>query len=258
MFDPDGHPLESLRIFNLVRYGNTEVPVLADALEDVQMVCDIGKPISMPATVNAILTDGSKQAVDVVWNVTAQELDAMANSGPGKYTVTGTAEGREAKAYLTVIEYNYLVNDSFEMGDMTGWTVTKYGKADELNLEEKVTDSLTGSWHYHFWSSATNSVEFALEQAVSGLSAGNYKFSISIMGGDAGETDIYAYVKINGETVKTAPMTITSYGNWDTGFIDAIAVSEGDVVTVGIYVKCQGSGNGAWGKIDDAMLNSDL
>ncbi len=66
------------------------------------------------------------------------------------------------------------------------------------------------------------------------------------------------FIKVNGETVKTAPMTITSYGNWNTGFIDGIAVSEGDVVTVGIYVKCQGSGNGAWGKIDDAMLNSDV
>ncbi len=257
MFDANGHPLESLRIFNLVRYGNTQVPVRADALEDVQMICDIGKPITMPSTINAIMTDGSKQAVDVTWNVSAEQLDTMANSGPGKYTVIGSAEGREAKAYLTIIEYNYLVNDSFELGDMTGWTITEYGKADELRLEEKVTDSLTGSWHYHFWSAAANSVEFALEQEVPGLSAGNYKFSISIMGGDAGETEIYAYVKINGEIVKTAPMSITSYGNWDTGRITGIAVSDGDVVTVGIYVKCQGSGNGAWGKIDDAMLNSD-
>ena len=31
---------------------------------------------------------------------------------------------------------------------------------------------------------------------------------------------------------------------------------EGDSVTVGIYVKCSGEGAGAWGKIDDAMLNS--
>ena len=27
-------------------------------------------------------------------------------------------------------------------------------------------------------------------------------------------------------------------------------------VTVGVYVKCQGAGNGAWGKLDDATLNS--
>ena len=256
MFDPNGKPLESLRIFNLVRYGNETEPV-ADALEDVQMLCDIGKPIVMPETVNSIMTDGSKQAIPVTWNVTAEELDTMANSGANKYTVTGTAGGMEAYAYLSVIEYNYLINDSFEMGDMTGWTLTELGSANELCLENKVTDSLTGTWHYHFWSAATDSVKFTLEQEVKDLSAGNYKFSISIMGGDCGETDIYAYVKINGEIVATAPMTINGYGNWDTAQITGISYNSGDTIAVGIYVQCQGSGNGAWGKIDDAMLNSD-
>ena len=256
MFGADGHPLESLRVFNLVRFGNTEVPVKADALEDVQMICDIGKPITLPTTVNAIMTDGSTTAVDVQWNVTEAELATMSNSGANKYTITGTADGREAKAYLTVIEYNYLTNDSFEAGDLTGWTLTEYGKANELFVENKVTDSLTGNYHMHFWSAAANSVEFSLEQEVSGLSAGVYKFCISIMGGDCGETEIYAYVKINGKVIATAPMTINGYGNWDTGLITGIEYQEGDSITVGIYVKCQGSGNGAWGKIDDAMLNS--
>lgn len=257
MFGADGHPLESLRVFNLVRFGNTEVPVKADALEDVQMICDIGKPIILPTTVNAIMTDGSTTAVDVQWNVTEDELATMANSGANKYTITGTADGREARAYLTVIEYNYLTNGSFEAGDLTGWTLTEYGKANELFVENKVTDSLTGNYHMHFWSAAANSVEFSLEQEVTGLSAGVYKFCISIMGGDCGETEIYAYVKINGQMIATAPMTINGYGNWDTGLITGIEYQEGDSITVGIYVKCQGSGNGAWGKIDDAMLNSD-
>ena len=256
MFGADGHPLESLRVFNLVRFGNTEVPVKADALEDVQMICDIGKPITLPTTVNAIMTDGSTTAVDVQWNVTEAELATMSNSGANKYTITGTADGREAKAYLTVIEYNYLTNDSFEAGDLTGWTLTEYGKANELFVENKVTDSLTGNYHMHFWSAAANSVEFSLEQEVTGLSAGVYKFCISIMGGDCGETEIYAYVKINGQVIATAPMTINGYGNWDTGLITGIEYQEGDSIVVGIYVKCQGSGNGAWGKIDDAMLNS--
>ena len=42
-----------------------------------------------------------------------------------------------------------------------------------------------------------------------------------------------------------------------SGTITGIEYTEGDTIAVGIYVKCQGSGNGAWGKIDDAMLNSD-
>ena len=256
MFDAEGHPLESLRVFNLVRYGNAVEPV-ADALEDVHMVCDIGKPIRLPETINAVMTDGSKKAIPVTWEVTDAELEAMANGGANKYTLTGTAGGMQGYAYISVIEYNYLQNDSFETGDLTGWTLTELGSANELYVENKVTDSLTGTFHMHFWSAAANSVEFMLEQEVKSLSTGNYKFSISIMGGDCGETDIYAYVKVNGEIVATAPLTINGYGNWDTATVAGVSYNEGDTLVVGIYVKCQGSGSGAWGKIDDAMLNSD-
>ncbi len=256
MFDADGRPLQSLRVFNLVRYGNQVTPK-ADALEDVSMLCDIAKPIAMPETVNAILTDGSKNPVPVTWQVTQAELEAMAGAA-GKYTVTGTAEGREVRAYITVVEFNYLQNDSFEMGDLTGWKLTELGKCNELYVENKVTDSLTGSFHMHFWSEKLNSVEFTLEQQVQELSAGTYKYAISIMGGDAGETEIYAYVKRNGEIVATAPMTLSGYQNWSTGRISGIVYEAGDSLVVGIYVKCAGEGNGAWGKIDDAMLNTDV
>ena len=255
LFDPKGYPLESLRVFNLVRYGN-DAPIKADALEDVVMTCDIRSTITLPDTVNAIMTDGSLSAVPVSWDITPEALEKMA-SAIGRYEVTGTADGMTAKAYLSVLEFNYLENFSFETGDLTGWTLTDTGKADELYVEEKVTDSLSGSWHMHFWSAQSNSVEFTLEQSVTGLDSGNYRFSISIMGGDSGESDIYAYVKVNGETILTQPMTITSYGNWDTGFITGISCESNDILTVGIYVKCQGSGNGAWGKIDDATLNKD-
>lgn len=257
MFNANGKPLESLRVFNLVRYGN-DADLKADALEDVNIVSDIGSKIILPETVNAIMNDGSLEAVPVEWNTTEAELDSMANGGVNKYEISGVADGMEAKAYISVVEYNYLINDSFETGDLTGWTLNELGNADELYVEDKLTDSLTGSRHMHFWSAAQNTVEFTLEQEVAQLESGTYKFSISIMGGDAGETDIYAYVKINGEIVKTSPLGITSYGNWDTATISGIGYAEGDVLVVGIYVKCQGTGNGAWGKIDDAMLNKDM
>ena len=255
MFDANGKPLESLRIFNLVRYGN-DVPPKADAMENVNLTCELGKPIVMSETVNAIMTDGSRQPVAVTWDVTADQLAQFAQKAD-KYTVTGTAGGKRVSAFINVVEFNYLQNDSFEMGDLTGWELTDHAKADELFVEQKVTDSLTGEYHMHFWSAAENSVEFTLEQTVENLSAGSYKFAVSIMGGDAGAAEVYAFVKINGETVSTAPMSIEGYNNWKTGRITGIQVSEGDTVTVGIYVKCQGAGNGAWGKIDDAMLNRD-
>lgn len=253
MFDADGKPLESLRIFNLVRYGN-DAEIKADALENVSMMCDLGKPITLPSTVTAIMTDGSKSEVNVTWNITESELAKIAAT-EGKHTVSGTIGDMTVNAYMDVLLYNYLQNGSFESGDLTGWTVNDIAGADQLHVEQKTSDSLTGEWHMHFWSSKANSVEFTMEQEVSNLETGPYKYTVSIMGGDAGEHEIYAYVKRNGEIIEKKSMKITAYGQWDTAEIAGIQISENDTICCGIYVKCAGSGNGAWGKIDDAALN---
>ncbi len=254
LFDAAGHPLESLKVFGLMRTGN-EIGLKADAIEDVTVICDLNAPLALPETVNAVMTDNSRQAVPVVWDFTEEQDSLMHGGGVAQYVITGEAGGMEARCYVSMVEYNYLTDYSFEDGS-DAWVVTDLGQTQELYVEDKVTDSLTGSKHLHFWSAVQDSVRFTAEQTVTGLPAGRYKFSVSIMGGDGGTTDIYAYVKVNGETVGTAPMQITSYGNWDTGLVPAFEVAEGDEVIVGVYVRCQGAGSGAWGKIDDALLNS--
>ncbi len=253
-FDPEGKPLESLKVFRLMYTGN-EIPVVADALDSPELICDLNAPLRLPETVDAIMTDNSRQAVPVSWNLTEEMRSAMAAGGVAQYEITGEAAGMETVCRVSMVDYNYLTNDSFEDGDK-GWVVTDLKKADELYVEDKKNDSKTGSKHLHFWSAAKNSVEFTAEQTVENLPEGRYRFAISIMGGDCGETEIYAYVKVNGEIVGTAPMGISGYGNWDTGVIPEFEHAEGETVTVGIYVRCEGEGNGAWGKIDDAMLNS--
>ena len=252
-FDEHGRALESLKVWGLLKNGNN-VELRADAVEDTTIICDLNGTLVLPTKVNAIMSDNSKREIDVEWHNV--DFNKMYSGGVNKYTITGNAGGMTAFCYISMVEFNFLTNYSFETGDMTGWTVNQVGKADELFLEKKATDSLTGEYHYHFWSEKENSVEFYLEQEVVDLPTGNYKFSISIMGGDAGETTIYAYVKINDEIVYTAPMEITVYNSWDTGLISSFSYNAGDKLSVGIYVKCQGSGNGAWGKIDDALLNS--
>ena len=97
-------------------------------------------------------------------------------------------------------------------------------------------------------------MEFTLEQEVQNLKSGKYNYCISIMGGDGGETEIYAYVKVGGQIVAKADTTITVYNEWHTANIQEIEYTEGDSIVVGLYVKC--AGPNAWGKIDDAMLNS--
>jgi arabinogalactan endo-1,4-beta-galactosidase len=251
-FDENGKAIESLKVFSLMKSGNV-VENKPDAIEDVTLIVDLNGDIVLPETVNAVMLDNSKQAVPVVWE--SYDEAAMKSGGPAKYTIKGVAGGMEATCYVSMVEYNFLKNWSFEddpLGD--GWTVNPIKSFDELYVEDKVTDSITGNRHYHFWGSGA--VEFELEQTVENLKAGAYNYTISIMGGDGGVTEIYSYVKINGEIVETANLTITVYNEWHTATISGINVAEGDVLTVGIYVRCEGAGNGPWGKIDDAMLNS--
>ena len=249
-FTPDGKATESLKVFSLVRTGN-EIENRPDAIEDSHLMLDLNGEIELPATVNAIMLDNSRQEIPVQWHDVDKET--MKNSGVAKYTIQGTAGGMKATCYVSMVNYNFLKNWSFEEGE-TGWTGTQITKFDQLHVEDKLTDSVTGSKHYHFWGAGANTVEFTLEQEVADLKSGTYDYSISIMGGDGGQTEIYAYVKINGETVATAPATITVYNEWHTATIEGIGYNEGDTITVGLYVKC--AGPNAWGKIDDATLTS--
>ena len=254
-FDATGHPLESLKLFGMLRSGN-EVEVLPDAIDDTELVVDLNGVIELPETVNAVMTDNSRRAVPVTWDIDDAQLQQMYAGGPAKYDITGEAGGLKAHCYVSMVEYNFLSNPGFEDGTEAPWIVTDLGKTEQLYVEDKATDSLGGSWHMHFWSAAPDSVAFTLEQPVEGLRSGTYKYAISIMGGDCGETEIYAYVKLDGEIVGKAPMKITGYGSWDTGRVEGIEYTEGQTLSVGISVKCAGEGKGAWGKIDEAMLNS--
>ena len=249
-FDEKGNALESLKVFALVRTGNI-VENQADAIEATHLMLDLNGPVALPETVNAVMRDNSRQQIPVQWHDV--DTEAMRNGGVADYTVKGTAGGMEAVCYVSMVNYNYLQNWSFEEG-YTPWVHNQITAFDELNIEDKITDSMTGTKHYHFWGAAADSVEFTLEQEVSNLPAGSYTYSISIMGGDGGATDIYAYVKRNGEEIATAPTQITVYDEWHTATVEEISVADGDVITVGIYVKC--AGPNAWGKIDDAKLNS--
>ena len=91
-----------------------------------------------------------------------------------------------------------------------------------------------------------------MEQTPEDLAAGIFAFRIYIMGGDCGEAEVYAYAKVDGEIVRTAPMQITVWNEWHLGEITGIELAEGQILTVGIYVKAPAGG--AWGKIDDAAL----
>ncbi len=252
-FDPTGHPIESLKVFGLMKDGN-KVDLKADAVEDTNLIIDLNGEITLPTEVNAVMLDNSKSVIPVEWkNV---DIDKMKSGGVAKYDIVGTAGGMDAHCYVSMVEFNFLKNYSFEDADEAPWKAKANKAMDELKVEDKATDSLTGTKHYHFWSGNPNTVDFDLWQEISDLPSGTYRFAISTMGGDCGTQNNYAYVKINGEIVAKSEAIFTSYNEWHDSIIDSFSYNAGDTLEVGIHVECAGEGNGAWGKIDDALLNS--
>jgi arabinogalactan endo-1,4-beta-galactosidase len=255
-FDEHGHVLESLKLFALCRNGNI-LPVRADAIEDVYLSVNLGDELVLPEQINAIMNDNSHQLVDVEWD--ANDVSQIVTDQTGEYLIKGNCDGMDAFCHVSIINFNYLQNPSFEEDDHgsrspKGWTINDFGNANELYVEDKVTDSLDGSKHYHFWADSSHAICFDLEQKVDGLRSGNYLYQISIMGGDASDGNIYAYVKSNDEIIAKEELQITSYNVWDSSAI-AFDHTETDALTVGIHVECNGVNNGAWGKIDQAILN---
>ena len=251
MFDSNGHALPSLSVFKYLREGHAS-EVVPDSVDEIQITADIGQPVVLPATVSAVMNDDSRREIPVVWDTDPAALDT---SAPAEYTVTGTAGGMRAVAHIHVVLYNYARNPSFEDADTSMWNCADLRGADQVYREEKKNDSRTGSWHWHFYSARAASVEFTLEQKIEGLPGGNWVAGISVMGGDAGQQEIWSYVKIDGEIVATCPAAITKWNEWKTPEI-RFSCGEGQEVVCGIYVRCDGAG--AWGKIDDLYVNADV
>ncbi len=252
LFDPKGKALDSLMAFNLIRFGNDEVALTAQGIEEIKARVTVGDAFALPETVDAIMTDNSREPRQVKWNVTPETLAAWLTV-PGSHDITGTADGMEAMLRLTVEGVNLLKNPSFEDGVNAPWTAENLGGCKELRIEQKPGDSRTGEWHWHFWSPDAGKAEFTLEQTPEGLESGTYDFRIWIMGGDCGAAEVYAYAKLDGETVATAPMEISVWNEWHLGEVLGIEYTQGQILTVGVYVKAPNAG--AWGKIDDASLS---
>ena len=194
LFDPEGHPLESLKTFTYVRTG-TDVPRKIDSIEPVYVTGKRNNEITLPETVAAIYNDGSEELASVTWDETA-DLSAISASEVGTYPVTGVAEGSEVVCYVSVVDENYVANYDFEGADTSMWRITQ--TVPTTDFQNKKTDAYNGNVSLHFWNA--QSVDFTVEQDITGLRAGNYTFSIQVQGGDVNEdAQMYIYVISDGQ-----------------------------------------------------------
>ena len=247
LFDPEGYPLESLRVFSYVKTG-TDVPVKVDCADSVYVTVKLNNPIPLPETVSAIYNDGSTAEVPVQWD-SGTDLEAISASPVGIYPVSGTAEGLPVICYVNMVEENYIENYSFEDEDRSMWQVENIAAGEQTDFQLKATDAFSGETSLHFWNA--NAVEFRVEQQVSGLREGSYSFSLQAQGGDVGDDAVmYIYVTSDGEYFEQS-FALSGWRVWQQPKIENIPCQSGSM-TVGVYIKAAGGG---WGTLDDFLLN---
>lgn len=248
LFDFTGHPLPTLSL-PLYFYTGSTAERRVDSYQNATALGFAGDKVTMPDTVDAVFNDGSMEAVPVAWDE-AQVVKAEA-AGVGVYTIDGIAGGTAVQCVLTITADNYLQNPGFEDADMSMWRIENIGGVtDQVYRAESINDIKSGSGLFHFYDPDT--VEFRIEQTVTGLADGSYNFSLYIHGGDAKEQHMYIYAIVGQEVYATAEMSVTKWQEWQHPAIENIPVT-GGAITVGAYV--QASGSGPWGKLDDWMLN---
>ncbi|MEH3089126.1 MAG: glycosyl hydrolase 53 family protein [Microbacterium arborescens] len=154
LFDADGMPLASLRMFSYVRTGAVAPRTVTDVERIVRTIED-GEPIDLPATVAVSYSDGSREQETVTWSPRPED-----GAGIGVHTFTGTTQaGHVTTATVTVVGRNALRNGGFEDADTSMWHASGTG------LTVRATDDpRSGTYSTHFY--ADEPYEFTLEQHV--------------------------------------------------------------------------------------------
>lgn len=265
LFDFEGYPLESLKVFKYLQCG-TLVEQVVENIPVVEVSVALGDEIAMPEKATVFFNDRSSAQMDVIWN--EEEISAIDTSVSGEYEVSGSfadiaaeVDGKEltsttveqlqeekVTAVIYINHENLLANSSFEDADTSMWEITSEG-GNVTDYQDKESDAYSGVMSLHFWSE--NAVSFTAEQTVTGLEPGTYEFGLYLQGGDAGDNaQMYIYAD-NGTEQLTEETKVDGWCNWQNPIITDITVGEDGTLTVGVSISCAAKG---WGTLDDFYL----
>lgn len=265
LFDYEGYPLESLKVFKYLHCG-TLVEQAVESILPVELHVPLDGEIVMPETACILYNDRSTAEIPVIWDV--DQLSAIDTSVAGDYEVDGifgtltdsTADATLSPAVIDYLEQeqitaqiavnrkNMIANSSFEEEDTSMWTIMEKS-AGMTDFQNKESDAKSGVTALHFYSAGE--VSFTVEQTITGLTPGTYEFGLYIQGGDAGDSpDMYIYAD-NGTERFTQETGVAGWCSWQNPVISDIIVGEDGTLTVGASVSCAAKG---WGTLDDFYL----
>jgi len=93
LFDSNGKPLESLKVYNLIKYGN-EISTMEDGVEDISVNPIDFSDFSLPNVINVIDTSDQRTVRNVIWD---GDLDIEKAKTETKYEYTGKSGNIDLK-----------------------------------------------------------------------------------------------------------------------------------------------------------------
>ena len=240
MFDFQGNALDSLDVFHLVsEAGNTAVEPEPRSVDPILLDGSVGKPVSLPKSVDVTYTNDALKGMNVDWDTAAPVYDA-----PGNYQVSGTVAGTALRVTADVKvarKNNLLQNGDFEAGSLSGWSIT--GSTSAVNIVGTAGD-VRGKTAMHYW--LDHPFSFTAVQVVKGLKNGKYT-AVCWTQGSGTEASYQLFVSDYGGEKRTADIKDDGWNKWHQWVIRDIEVKNGQAV-IGIDMK----GNaGNWGSVDD-------
>ena len=249
MFDFEGYPWESLKVFKYLETG-CAAPLKVDSVPALHVTCNVGGELILPEQVDVIYNDRSANKPSAVtWN--AAQLAAIDMNAGGVYEVTGSLEDGTAVTATVEIKMDNLVrNPSFEDSDTSMWKVTYEGTDNPTDYQVNEADAHSGEVAFHFWSEDTE-MDFSIEQEFTDLEAGTYQLMTYAQGGDLTEGAAMELYAVTSDGEQTEPFMVTTYKDWKNPTIPQIKVSDGSL-TIGVRIRCNPL---SWGTVDDFVLN---
>lgn len=261
LFDYEGHPLDSLKVFKYLHCG-TLVKLAVESILPVELSVPLDGEVVMPQTVCVVYNDRSVAEIPIQWD--EAKLSGIDTSAAGEYEVNGDfgtltdsalspavieyLEQEQVTAKISVNQKNMVANSSFEEEDTSMWVITEKS-GGMTDFQNKEADAKSGVMALHFYS--TGEVSFTAEQTITGLTPGTYEFGLYIQGGDAGDSpDMFIYAD-NGTERLEQETGVAGWCNWQNPEISGITVGEDGTLTIGASVSCAAKG---WGTLDDFYL----
>ncbi|MCL2594223.1 MAG: glycosyl hydrolase 53 family protein, partial [Promicromonosporaceae bacterium] len=266
LFDFNGRPLASLRIFEYIWTGANPVGgIVADTVipAEGEVIYFTGIDstyvlANVPDEVIAVYMDNSRTTVPVVWDAAAIDAAIAITSGVDTFEIPGVADTSAGPMnvvlFLTILPINLLQNPGFETGSpgANGARIPLHWQFDGCpslttgNFLRRNYSNRSGNFSFSF-NGATNCRIF--QDVVVG-DDGIFTFQGFTQGNHQSNTRFTAYAIIDGVEYRGEAIPLGGWLTWTRPFV-TFEAEAGTTVRVGVHLQ---SGSGTWGTMDDFHL----